>query len=127
MLILFIALVNCSVLTESYAFFMSCITSHSSFLFLVACSIAKLIICMGTAVDVSFRTKKLSPVRMVCLEQISDILLVRILVISFRPVSISVMGLVFLRFHSMFLSWVLVQWWLFSTLLAYLVAGCIHL
>src|SRR3954467_6318315 len=97
MLILLIALVSWSVPTESYAFFMSCITNQSSFLLFVACSIMKLIIWIGRDIDVSFRTEKLSPIRIGWLEQIFDILFVSILVRSFQPVSIRVIGLVFFK------------------------------
>src|SRR3954467_3979555 len=76
---------------------MSCMTSQSSFLFLVACSIAKLIIWIGIDVVVFFRTEKLSPVRISWSEQIFEIRLVRILVRSFRPVSIRVIGWVFFK------------------------------
>ena len=77
---------------------MSCMTSHSSFLFLVACSIAKLIIWMSADIEVFLSTEKLSPLRISCSEHVFEILLVKILVRSFRPVSISVIGLVFFRF-----------------------------
>ena len=47
--------------------------------------------------EVFFKTEKLSPLRMSWSEQVFEILLVRILVRSFRPVSINVIGRVFFK------------------------------
>src|SRR4051812_13811845 len=52
---------------------------------------------MGVLVDVSLSTEKLSPLSMLWSVHVLDNLLVSILVSSLRPVSIRVIGLVFLK------------------------------
>src|SRR4051812_19137939 len=96
--ILSIAFVICSVLTESYPFFISWKTIHNGFLYMFECSTSTLMIWMDAAVDVFFSTEKLSPFSMLCLLHVSDILALRILVRIFLVVLISIIGLMFIRF-----------------------------
>src|SRR5436305_14533597 len=53
---------------------------------------------MGMAVDISFSTEKLSSFSILCFLHVSDILALKILVRIFLVVSISVIGLMFVRF-----------------------------